>query len=108
MTNLTANASSNYSEEVITTMVAQYEADPTRATVDAIAAEINKPVRSVISKLSALGVYQKAAPAAKAAEPVIKKEVFVEQLDNLLGVNLPSAKNMTKVDIQRLIDFLSR
>jgi len=108
MTNLTANASSNYSEEVITNMVAQYEANPTRATVDAIAAEIEKPVRSVISKLSALGVYQKPAPAAKVSEPIIKKEVYVEKLDDVLGITLPSAKNMTKVDLQRLIDFLSR
>ena len=106
MTTLTANASTNYSEEIIKTMVAEYEANPTRETVDALAEQFSKPVRSIISKLSALGVYQKATPATKKAEPIIKKEVYVAQLNERLGVELPSAGNMTKVDIQRLIEFL--
>lgn len=106
MTTMTANASSNYSQEVIDNMVAEYTANPTRETVDAISARIGKPVRSVISKLSAIGVYQKAEKAAKKAEPIIKKEVYIEQLNARLGVELPSIGNMTKVDIQRLIEFL--
>jgi len=106
MTAITANASTNYSEDIIATMVAEYEANPTRDTVDALAEQFSKPVRSVISKLSALGVYQKATPATKKAEPIIKKEVYVAQLNERLGVELPSVANMTKVDIQRLIEFL--
>jgi hypothetical protein len=106
MTNLTANASTNYSEEIIKTMVAEYEANPTRETVNALAEQFSKPVRSIISKLSALGVYQKATPATKKAEPIIKKEVYVAKLNERLGIELPSAGNMTKVDIQRLIEFL--
>jgi hypothetical protein len=98
MTTLTANASANYSEEIIATMVAEYEANPTRETVDALAEQFGKPVRSIISKLSALGVYQKATPAAKKAEPIIKKEVYVAQLNERLGVELPSVGNMTKVE----------
>ncbi len=106
MTTLTANASSNYTAEIIETMVAQYEENPTRETVDRLAEEFGKPVRSIISKLSALGIYQKATPATKKAEPIIKKEVYVAQLNERLGVELPSVGNMTKVDIQRLIEFL--
>ena len=106
MTNLTANASTNYSEEVIAQMVAEYEASPTRETVDSISERIGKPVRSVISKLSALGVYVKATPAAKANTPQIKKEVFVAQLQEKLGIELPSFEKMTKADIERLIAHL--
>ena len=106
MTVLTANASTNYTQEVIAIMVGDYEQNPTRETVDRLAEELNKPVRSIISKLSALGVYQKATPATKVAEPIIKKEVYVAQLNERLGVELPSVGNMTKVDIQRLIEFL--
>ncbi|MDG1859433.1 MAG: hypothetical protein P8I94_10035 [Emcibacteraceae bacterium] len=106
MTTLTANASTNYTAQVIEAMVSAYEANPTRETVDTLAEEFNKPVRSVISKLSALGIYQKATPATKKAEPIIKKEVYVAQLNERLGVELPSVANMTKVDIQRLIEFL--
>ena len=106
MTVLTANALTNYTQEVIAIMVGDYEQNPTRETVDRLAEELNKPVRSIISKLSALGVYQKATPATKVAEPIIKKEVYVAQLNERLGVELPSVGNMTKVDIQRLIEFL--
>ena len=106
MTVLTANASTNYTQEVIAIMVGDYEQNPTRETVDRLAEELNKPVRSIISKLSALGVYQKATPATKVAEPIIKKEVYVAQLNERVGVELPSVGNMTKVDIQRLIEFL--
>lgn len=110
MTTMTANASSNYSQEVIDNMVAEYTANPTRETVDALAESTGKTVRSVISKLSALGVYVKAEKAAKKAEPQIKKEVFVEELQTIIlnkgGHVLPSLNNMTKVDIQNLIAVL--
>lgn len=106
MTALTANASSNYSQDVIDSMVAQYEANPTRETVDAISEQIGKPVRSVISKLSALGVYQKAIPAAKKSEPVVKKEVFVAELQEKLGIELKSFNSMTKADLEALISHL--
>lgn len=106
MTTLTANASSNYSQDVIDMMVAKYTETPTRETVDALAEETGKTVRSVISKLSALGVYVKVEKAAKKSEPQVKKEVFVAQLNERLGVELPSIGNMTKVDIQRLIEVL--
>lgn len=106
MTTLTANASSNYNEATIATMVEKYEANPTRDTVDALSEELGKPVRSIISKLSALGVYVKAEPARKNAEPQIKKEVFVAELQAKLGIELPSIEKMTKADIQRLIAHL--
>ena len=106
MTTLTANASANYTDEVIATMVAKYEENPTRETVDSLSVELGKPVRSIISKLSALGVYVKATPAAKASTPIVKKEVFVAQLQEKLGIELPSFEKMTKADIERLLAHL--
>ena len=108
MTTLTANSSSNYSQDIIDSMVAQYTANPTRETVDAISAEIGKPVRSVISKLSAIGVYQKAEKAAKKAEPIIKKEVYIAQIQEALGIELASFDKMTKSDLQNLADRLQK
>ena len=107
MTNLTANSSANYSEEMIATMVSQYESNPTRDTVDALADEFGKTARSVIAKLSALGIYQKPAPANKRGEPIVKKEVFVAQIQDALGVEVPSAEKMTKADLQVLVAALS-
>ena len=95
--------SKNYTEEMISVMTEQYNANPTRATVDTLADEFGKTTRSIISKLSALGIYQKPAATNKRGEPVIKKEVFVAQIQDALGVEVPSMEKMTKADLQVLV-----
>ena len=102
MTDLTANASPNYSEAMINDIVSAYTAAPVRSTVDALASKHNKTSRSVIAKLSALGVYVKPAPATKRGEPIVKKEVFVKAIEDALGVAVPSLEKMTKMDLEVL------
>ena len=46
----------NYTDEQVEVMVAWYTAEPTRDTVDTIAKEMDKSVKSVIGKLSREGV----------------------------------------------------
>jgi hypothetical protein len=108
MTALTAKASGNYSEEMIATMTERYTANPNRATVDALAEEFDKTARSVISKLSTLGIYQKAERVTKRGEPIIKKEVYIAQIQDALGVELASFDKMTKSDLQNLADLLQK
>ena len=103
---LTANASQNYSESMISELTAQYTANPVRATVDALADKFDKSPRSIIAKLSALGIYQKAEWVTKRGEPVVKKEFFVNAVNERLGRELPSVAKMTKVDLQALLELL--
>ena len=103
---MTANASQNYSESMIAEITAKYSADPVRATVDALAAQFDKSPRSIIAKLSALGIYQKAERVTKRGEPVVKKEFFVNAVNERLGRELPSVAKMTKVDLQALLELL--
>jgi Zn-dependent M32 family carboxypeptidase len=107
MTDLTASVSQNYSEEMINQMTAAYEAAPTRETVDALSESLKKPVRSVISKLSALGIYQRQERVAKTGKPIVKKEVFVAEVQERLGAEFPSMEKMTKADLERLVSVLS-
>ena len=107
MTALTAKASGNYSEEMIATMTERYTANPNRATVDALAEEFDKTARSVISKLSTLGIYQKAERVTKRGEPIIKKEVYVAKIQEALGAEFASLDKMTKADLQSLADLVS-
>ena len=51
-------ATANYTEAMTEKMVAQYTANPSRDTVDAIAEELGKNARSVIAKLSREGVHK--------------------------------------------------
>ena len=103
---VTAKSSPNYSDSMLATMREEYELEPTRATVDSLAAEFNKPARSIIAKLSAMGIYQKAERVTKRGEPVVMKAELVAQVQNALGRELPSLAKMTKPDLQFMIDAL--
>ena len=104
--NMTAKSSSNYTDEMIASMLDAYNAAPTRETVDALAEEFDKTPRSIIAKLSALDVYQKAERVTKRGEPVIMKAELVARVQNAIGRELPSLNKMTKVDLQFMIDAL--
>ena len=103
---VTAKASPNYSDSMLATMREEYELEPTRETVDSLAAQFDKTPRSIIAKLSAMGIYQKAERVTKRGEPVVMKAELVAQVQNAIGRELPSLNKMTKPDLQFMIDAL--
>jgi hypothetical protein len=103
---LTAKASPNYSDDILAIMADEYNLEPTRATVDALAERFGKTPRSVIAKLSAMGIYQKVERVTKRGEPVVMKAELVERVQNAIGRELPSLAKMTKPDLQFMIDAL--
>ena len=105
MTDMTAKASANYTQEMVDTISSDYSANPTRATVDALADKFDKTPRSIIAKLSALGIYVKAERVTKRGEPIVRKDELVAQVQQSLGFEVPSLVKMTKVDLQNLISF---
>jgi len=102
---MTAKASANYTQEMVDTISSDYSANPTRATVDALADKFDKTPRSIIAKLSALGIYVKAERVTKRGEPIVRKDELVAQVQASLGFEVPSLVKMTKVDLQNLISF---
>ena len=58
----------NYTETEVKHMISLYESSPTRDTVEALAEELNKSVKSIIGKLSREGVYRKAVYRTKTGE----------------------------------------
>ena len=105
MTDMTAKASANYTQEMVDPISSDYSANPTRATVDALADKFDKTPRSIIAKLSALGIYVKAERVTKRGEPIVRKDELVAQVQQSLGFEVPSLVKMTKVDLQNLISF---
>ena len=103
---VTAKSSANYSDAQIAIITDEYTLEPTRATVDALAQSMGKSPRSIIAKLSALGIYQKAERVTKRGEPVVMKAELVEKVQNAIGRELPSLSKMTKADLQFMIDAL--
>jgi hypothetical protein len=106
MSVITAKASNNYTDDMIDVMTKEYTAEPTRETVDALAVQFSKTPRSIIAKLSALEIYQKAERVTKRGEPVVMKEELVAKVQNAVGRELPSLAKMTKPDLNSLIEAL--
>ena len=100
----------NYTEEQVKYMVEAYQDNPNRSTVDDLAKELNKSVKSIIGKLSREGVYRKAVYKTKTGEIPVTKAQLVENLAALLEI--PSSKIMglekaPKQDIKFLHDTIN-
>ena len=97
----------NYTDEMVEHMVAAYEDTPTLATVEALVAEFGKPKRSIISKLSSLGVY-KAQPrnTTKRGEPVVRKADIAAQIEEEIGGQFSTLIKMSKSDLVRLLTLV--
>ena len=93
----------NYTDAMVSELVAAYEDNPSRATVDKFADKFNKPARSIIAKLVREGVYKAVARATKQGTPVIRKSELVEQIESNLGNSFPSLVKASKADLQALI-----
>lgn len=100
------NIEKNYTDEMVARMTSVYEANPTRATAEDLAVEFDKPVRSVIAKLSNLGVYKAQARMTKTGAPVIRKEEIVAQIQEQVGIEVPTLSKATKQDLQKLLAAL--
>jgi|TARA_R100000030_G_scaffold49682_1_gene37473 response regulator RpfG family c-di-GMP phosphodiesterase len=101
----------NYTDEQVSYMVKEYQANPTRDTVDVIAEELGKNARSVIAKLSREGVYVTQPRVTKRGEPIIKKAELVSEVATILGVDeesIATLEKATKADLQNLINRLSQ
>jgi len=93
----------NYSADLTNAIVAQYEAG---VSVESIAADIDKSVRSVRSKLVREGVYvaKPKATSRKSNEPT-KKELLI-QLEDLAPFPVQGFMGATKEAIHDLIKYL--
>ena len=98
----------NYTDEMVASMTEQYVANPTRETVEALAQEFGKSVRSIIAKLSREGVYVAQPKVTKTGEPVVRKAELVAQIEETLGgTTFPTLVKASKADLQKLLDTIS-
>ena len=97
----------NYTDEMVASMTEQYVANPTRETVEALAQEFGKSVRSIIAKLSREGVYVAQPKVTKTGEPVVRKAELVAQLEDKFGIELPTLVKASKADLQELLNAIS-
>ena len=98
----------NYTDEMVATLVSGYatKEGSNKEFVSAMAQELGKSTKSIVAKLVSLNLYQTEAKVTKAGLPVVSKGVFVGQIENHFGFELPSLVKATKVDLQTLVDNL--
>ena len=86
-------------------MIVKYTAESTKkliedykagVTVPELAASFEVPDRSIIAKLSSLGVYQKKQYLNKRGEVPTKKAAHIERIAEMLQVNLELQESLEK------------
>jgi len=89
-----------YTPESTKKLVEDYESG---VTVLALAEQLQVPERSIIAKLSSLGVYQKKQYLNKRGEVPVKKSEHIERIAQLLNCNLELLESLEKVNKQVLL-----
>lgn len=96
----------NYTAEQTTKMVADYQAG---VTVETIANELGKTVRSIVAKLSREKVYVAKTYVSKTGEAVIKKDTVADYIGEALGLTEADTESLTKANknaLKAIADFI--
>lgn len=96
-----------YSKEVTDRLIQDYQAG---TPVEKLAQELQVPSRSIIAKLSSLGVYKRKEYVSKTGEPPRKKSDYIEKIAHLLDLDLELCESLEKVNkvvLGRIEDRLS-
>lgn len=84
-----------YTKEITDRLIADYKAG---VTPDQIAKNFEVPTRSVIAKLSSLGIYQRKPYLNKLGEQPEKKSEVIIRLGNLLDMPVELLESLEKVN----------
>ena len=78
----------NYTDDITSYIVFEYESSPTAKTVEKLADELGKSSKSIIGKLSREGVYQRAIYKSKTGEAPVTKVELVTNIAENLGIEI--------------------
>ncbi len=86
----------NYSEEQTKYMTDLYLSSPSRNTVEILAEEMDKSIKSIIGKLSREGVYRREIYKTKSGETPITKVEIVSNIAEVLGLDVDNLLGLDK------------
>lgn len=90
----------NYTPEQTAVLVSRYVDD--KMTVEALAEQFGKSVRSIVAKLSREGVYQKKVYVSKTGEPVQKKDQTADAIGAILRLSEADTDSLAKANKRAL------
>lgn len=86
-----------YDKERTELLLKLWEGSATKNPAE-VAAALSVPKRSVIAKLTSMGLYKKAPYTNKNGEPPVKKEEYLEQIARALGKDLELLESLAKAN----------
>ncbi|NDD84093.1 hypothetical protein EBZ38_07445 [bacterium] len=92
-----------YTKEQEELLIAEYEKDPTKETVERLAEELNVSPRSIVGKLSRLNVYKKTAYLPKYGAKPVSKEELVKNIADALGLESDRLTGLEKAQKPALL-----
>lgn len=94
-----------YTKEITDRLVQDYRAG---TGVDQLAQTLGVPVRSIIAKLSSLGVYQRKQYLNKRGEVPVKKSELILELGSYLDLDIELLESLEKVNKLVLVAIIHR
>jgi len=86
----------NYTEDQTKHIIQAYQKSPNRDTVEMLADELQKSVKSIIGKLSREGVYRREIYKTKSGELPVTKVEIVSNIADSLGIEVDSLLGLEK------------
>lgn len=86
----------NYTQDQVEYITNQYRLKPDRDTVEKLAEELDKSVKSIIGKLSREGVYKKTEYTTKTGEKPVTKLEIVQEMADLLEIPVEKLSGLEK------------
>jgi|TARA_R100001509_G_scaffold32387_1_gene17166 hypothetical protein len=86
----------NYTKDQTEYMIEKYKTNPSRDTVEELADEFSKSVKSVIGKLSREGVYRREVYKTKTGENPVTKVEIVSNIADALGIEIDNLAGLEK------------
>jgi hypothetical protein len=93
----------NYTAEQTAAIAADYA---NGVSIETIAANVGKSVRSVVAKLSREGLYKAKERTTKNGDPIVKKDNLADQLGMLVGLTEAEVTSLAKVNKTALLKLL--
>ena len=86
----------NYTEEQTKHIIEAYQRNPNRDTVEMLAEDLQKSIKSIIGKLSREGVYRREIYKTKSGELPVTKVEIVSNIADSLGIEVESLLGLEK------------
>ena len=86
----------NYTKDQTEYMIEKNKTNPSRDTVEELADEFSKSVKSVIGKLSREGVYRREVYKTKTGENPVTKVEIVSNIADALGIEIDNLAGLEK------------